>query len=59
MVAMDKISHLLTRRRDLSGIINYVNLAVTNIRNTEEAECGPQYSPRLSYWPRPVGPRSV
>ena len=26
-----------------------------NIRNTEEAVWGPQYSPRLSYWPRPIG----
>ena len=31
----------------------------TNIRNTEKAVWGPQYSPSLSYWPRPVGPRSV
>ena len=30
-----------------------------NIRNTEEAVWGPQYSPRLSCWPRSIGPRSV
>ena len=30
-----------------------------NIRNTEEAVWGPQYSPRPSYWPRPVGSQSV
>ena len=30
-----------------------------NIRNTEEAVWGPQYSPRLSYWPRPIALRSL
>ena len=34
-------------------------ISTTNIRNTEEAVWGPQYSPRLLYWPRPVGPQSV
>ena len=31
----------------------------TNIRNIGEAVWGPQYSPRLLYWPRPIGPWSV
>ena len=30
----------------------------TSIRNTEEAVWGSQYSPRLSYLPKPIGPRS-
>ena len=31
----------------------------TDIRKTEEAVWGSQYSPRPSYCPRPIGPRSV
>ena len=30
-----------------------------DIRNTEKAVWGPQYSPRPLYWPRPIGRRSV
>ena len=31
---------------------------IINIRNTEEAVRGPQYSIRLLYFTRPIGPRS-
>ena len=34
-------------------------LKVLNIRNTEETERGPQYSPRFLYWLRPIGSQSV
>ena len=45
----------LDERYMYNGIMIDTHMNINNIRNTEEAELGPQYSPRLLYWPRPVG----
>ena len=37
----------------------YLAVHINNMRKREEAVLRPQYSPRLLYLPRPIGPRSV
>ena len=41
------------------GFLYLIQYVDTTIRNTEGAVWRPQYSPRLLYWPKPIGLRSV